>query len=139
MSRGLSPGHGRFGQVSADAGLAELDAEVDLAARGRLGELELDAARRALAVLLEDVPPAGGEDDVVEAQVARRVAAHEDAASAGGLVGEDGRAVLQRVDPAVGVGRAVRRADGRRGRSAATAAATTAAAGEAGRGCERGG
>src|SRR4051812_40863065 len=38
---------------SADAGLAELDAEVDGPAGRRLGELELDAARGALAILLD--------------------------------------------------------------------------------------
>src|SRR5262245_57936540 len=50
------------GRGLADAGLAELDAEVDLAAGRGLRELELDAARGALAGLLHHVRPAGRED-----------------------------------------------------------------------------
>src|SRR4051794_33190253 len=87
----------------ADAGLAELDAEVDPAAGRGLRELELHTARGALAVLLHDVGPAGREDDRVEAQVAGGVAADEDGARAGCLVGEDGRAVGQLNDPLSGV------------------------------------
>ena len=56
----------------ADPGLAELDAEVDLAAGRRLGELKLHAARGAFAVLPDDVCPAWGEDDGVEPEVALR-------------------------------------------------------------------
>src|SRR4051812_23669647 len=104
-----------------DPGLAELDAKVDLVPGRGLGELELDAARRAVPVLLDDVRPAGGEDDGVEPEVAGWIAADEDAAGAGRLVGEGGRAIRLQDDPCVGILRAVARDCGRRSRGGAAA------------------
>src|SRR3954452_21175273 len=70
---------------SADPRLAELDAEVHGATGCRLGELELHAAVGALAVALDDVGPARGDDDVVEAQEPGGVVAHPDTAGALGV------------------------------------------------------
>ena len=56
----------------ADVGLAVLDPDRGRLARRRVGERQLDAALGALAVALDDVAPAGQEDDLLERVRCRR-------------------------------------------------------------------
>src|SRR4051794_4848777 len=90
-----SPGAGALRLVSADTGLAGLDAHVDRLARLRVGERDVHAADRAAAAVDRVGPALGGVvDDGVERQRAPAdLGGH--AARGAGLVGEDRAAVGQ--------------------------------------------